>query len=68
MLEMVEKRGLARLVSREATSMTIEVQGVLEVYDIIKVHEFTSDRKMMSIIVKERATGDVRVFCKGASD
>ena len=53
---MVEKRGLARLVSREATSMTIEIQGVLEVYDVLKVHEFTSDRKMMSIIVKERAS------------
>ena len=52
LLEMVEEKGLARMVSRDATSITIEILGNREVYDIVKVYEFSSERKMMSVAVK----------------
>ena len=51
---MVENKGIAKLVARDATSITIEVMGVTETYDIIKVFEFTSERKMMTIIVRDQ--------------
>ena len=50
---MVENKGIAKLVARDATSITIEVMGATETYDIIKVFEFTSERKMMTIIVRD---------------
>ena len=65
---MVEEKGLAKLVARDATSITIDILGEREVYDVIKVFEFTSERKMMSVIMKNRDTGDTQVFAKGASD
>ena len=42
--------------------------GATEVYDTIKVIEFSSDRKMMSVVMKDRDSGKTRVFSKGASD
>ena len=65
---MVETKGLAKLVSRDATSITVEVLGVKEIYDTIKVLEFTSERKMMSVIMRNRESGETQVFAKGASD
>ena len=65
---MVEKKNLAKLVSRDATSMTIEIMGVTETHDIVKVNEFTSERKMMSVVAKDRDTGETSVYAKGASD
>lgn len=54
LLEMVEKKGLAKLLKRDATSVTIEVMGEVETYDVIKVIEFSSERKMMSVVMKHR--------------
>jgi len=67
-LEVVERRGLARLVARQATSITIEVLGLTETYDIFKVFEFSSERRMMSVVVRNRLTRKVHVFSKGAPD
>ena len=68
LLDMVENKNMAKLVARDATSMTVEIMGQIEVYDIVKVNEFSSDRKMMSVVVRDRSTGQLRVFAKGASD
>ena len=67
-LRMVEEKGLAKLVAREATSMTIEILGDREIHDILKVNEFSSERKMMSVITKNRESGATQVFAKGAPD
>lgn len=68
LLGMVEKKGLARLLARDASTVTIEIMGEIETYDVMKVIEFTSDRKMMSVVMKNCDTGFIRVFAKGASD
>lgn len=67
-LEMLEDRGLAKLVSRDSHSITVEVLGVQESYDILKIYEFSSDRKMMSICLRNRETNKHFVFVKGATD
>lgn len=67
-LEMVEDRNLAQLVDRDSEKMTIKIMGKTEVWKIIKVYDFTSERKMMSIVVENQDTGQFMVFTKGASD
>ena len=49
---MVESRGLAKLVSRDATSITVEILGETEIYDSLKTFEFSSERKMMSVVLR----------------
>jgi magnesium-transporting ATPase (P-type) len=47
--------------------VTINLGGTtIETYRILKVFEFTSDRKMMSVIVKRVTDGKLIVFSKGA--
>lgn len=52
LMQMIEDNYDSSFVSRDSDSITIEVNKVKEVYDIIKFYEFTSERKMMSITVK----------------
>jgi magnesium-transporting ATPase (P-type) len=52
LMEMAEDYYGAKFLNRDADSITIEINGVAEIYKIIKVHEFTSDRKMMSLSVE----------------
>ena len=42
--------------------------GDTEVYDIVKVFEFTSERKMMSIVMRHRESNSLYILAKGASD
>lgn len=65
---MVESKNIARLCERDATSIKIEVLGVIETYDYVKVLDFSSERKMMSVVMKNRETGVTKVYSKGASD
>ena len=51
-MEMCRDVGIVTFMERDAESITIRVNGVLEKYDILKVVEFTSERKRMSTIVK----------------
>ena len=51
MMEMIEKEYNARFIMRDSQSIKISINKVEEVYDVLNVFEFTSDRKMMSITV-----------------
>jgi phospholipid-transporting ATPase len=53
------------LTKRSTKSMTIEVDGKEEKYDIMATLEFTPDRKMMSIVVRDEA-GKIQIITKGA--
>lgn len=48
--------------------MTVDVMGETEQYDVLKVIEFSSDRKMMTVVVRNCQSKEVLVFSKGASD
>ncbi|KAF2077500.1 hypothetical protein CYY_001199 [Polysphondylium violaceum] len=57
-----------KLVSRTPNSICVCVNGGQEerVYTILNILEFSSDRKRMSIIVKDPTTNEIIVYCKGA--
>ena len=52
MMEKLEKDCEAKYITRDSSTITIGIRGTEEVYDIMQVFEFSSDRKMMSITVK----------------
>ncbi|EFA77252.1 P-type ATPase [Heterostelium album PN500] len=52
--------------SRTPHSMSIIVNGEERSYHLLNVLEFSSDRKRMSVIVKEFNSQDIILYCKGA--
>ena len=50
-MEMIEEKYGSELVSRDSDEIVISVNGQNESYKIIKIYEFTSERKMMSVTV-----------------
>ena len=65
LLEMVQERGLARFIDRGTSKTEVEVRGQKETYEIVKFYDFSSERKAMSIIVKD-SEGVAKVYLKGA--
>ncbi|NWS06057.1 AT8B1 ATPase, partial [Motacilla alba] len=51
--------------SRTQNTITISEMGVERTYDVLAILDFNSDRKRMSVIVRE-AGGRIRLYCKGA--
>jgi magnesium-transporting ATPase (P-type) len=49
---MCKEVGFAHMIERDQKTIKIMINGNTEVYEIIKVEEFTSDRKRMSVVVK----------------
>ena len=58
--------GFSTLMNRNSDQMKIKINDKIEAYTIIKVIEFDSDRKMMTIIVRNEETGKTYAFNKGA--
>ncbi|NXV60906.1 AT8B1 ATPase, partial [Molothrus ater] len=51
--------------SRTQNTITISEMGVQRTYDVLAILDFNSDRKRMSVIVRESG-GNIRLYCKGA--
>uniref|UniRef100_A0AC34QT05 Phospholipid-transporting ATPase n=1 Tax=Panagrolaimus sp. JU765 TaxID=591449 RepID=A0AC34QT05_9BILA len=51
--------------SRTPQSITIEVNGKEEIYEVLHLLDFNNVRKRMSVIVKGR-NGKLKLYCKGA--
>lgn len=47
-----EDSGFAKMISKNSDSVTIQLNGTNETYNIMKVFDFTSERKMMSVVFK----------------
>ena len=60
---LTDRRGQAVTIKRRAATPSEESEG--EVYQILDVIEFSSERKRMSVIVKT-PQGQIAIFCKGA--
>merc|ERR1711871_1020693 len=54
------------LLERGTVSMLVNLFGEKKSYDIMAVNAFDSDRKRMSILVKDQSSGECFLFCKGA--
>ena len=50
-IDMCRDVGLCKFLERDADEIKLEVQGQVEKYKILKVVEFNSDRKRMSVVV-----------------
>ena len=46
----------------------MRVLGLEERWELLNILEFNSDRKRMSVILRDPTTGVVRLFCKGADN
>jgi magnesium-transporting ATPase (P-type) len=66
LLEMCEAQKIGSFIERDSDNLTIEVGAKREVWKSLKYYEFTSDRKLMTRVVKNVETGEVLVICKGA--
>ena len=65
----VKEKGLAEFIERDSESMTIKIKGGEELkYQFISMIEFSSDRKMMTVAVKDEISGKYYVFVKGADE
>uniref|UniRef100_A0A8C9EX18 Phospholipid-transporting ATPase n=1 Tax=Pavo cristatus TaxID=9049 RepID=A0A8C9EX18_PAVCR len=51
--------------SRTQNTITISEMGTERTYDVLAILDFNSDRKRMSVIVRE-SNGNIRLYCKGA--
>ncbi|KAF4792715.1 ATPase phospholipid transporting 8B1 [Turdus rufiventris] len=51
--------------SRTQNTITISEMGVERTYDVLAILDFNSDRKRMSVIVRESG-GNIKLYCKGA--
>ncbi|KAK2514572.1 Atp8b1 [Columba livia] len=51
--------------SRTQNTITISEMGIERTYDVLAILDFNSDRKRMSVIVRE-SDGSIRLYCKGA--
>jgi phospholipid-translocating ATPase len=55
------------LKARTPDSLTVDVPGLTSVnYDILHVLAFTSERKRMSVILRDHVTQEIILYCKGA--
>ena len=50
---MCKEVGFAYMIERDQKLIKIVIDGNTEVYQIMKVEEFTSERKRMSVLVKD---------------
>ena len=67
LLEMCADTGIGFFNNRDATSYKITINGQVEEYEQIKLFEFTSERKAMSMVVKHPTKpGKAICFVKGA--
>ncbi len=57
-----------RLLERGSKDMVVEVFGERMSYEVLAVNPFNSDRKRMSVLVKDIATNKYYVLCKGADN
>jgi magnesium-transporting ATPase (P-type) len=67
-LEMAQKSGICNYKDRDQTTMRIVVNGKTEEYTLLRMFEFSSDRKRMSVIVRRVEDKKVFSFVKGADN
>eukprot|EP01012_Entosiphon_sulcatum_P010052 TRINITY_DN15809_c0_g1_i2.p1 TRINITY_DN15809_c0_g1~~TRINITY_DN15809_c0_g1_i2.p1 ORF type:complete len:738 (+),score=137.27 TRINITY_DN15809_c0_g1_i2:36-2249(+) len=58
----------AVLVRRTKREIDLILHGTREECSVMEVLEFTSDRKRMSVVLREKRSGQLSLLCKGADD
>lgn len=65
-MEMVQQLGFVEFVDRNSADITLKVLGKTEVWANVKFYDFDTDRKMMTRVVRNKETGQIIAFTKGA--
>lgn len=67
LLQALEQSKCGEFVERSARTITIKLDHSRElVYDMIRINEFSSKRKLMSVVVRDQTDDRLYVFAKGA--
>lgn len=66
LLDMARDSGISRFINRDSETCSIEINGRVEEYTIIKMFPFTSERKAMSIVLKHPTENKAICYVKGA--
>jgi magnesium-transporting ATPase (P-type) len=64
-LDMSEKVGVAKFTNRDHNRVSIQLEGTAEDYTILRVIEFSSERKRMTVVAKRESDGKIFSFVKG---
>ena len=60
--------GLCYFVERDQSVLKLSVDGNIETYEIMRIVDFNSTDKRMSVVVKDQQNDKVHSFVKGADD
>ena len=66
LLNELTKQDCARFAFRTANSVRIRQDGREENYELLRTIEFSSERKLMSVVVRDKESSECFVFTKGA--
>jgi len=66
LLQAVDESKAGWFIERSAKTLTINLAGNELQYDMICINEFSSERKLMSVVVRDQKDGKLYVFAKGA--
>lgn len=66
LIDAIHKSGMGRLLFKDLDTTKIEVNGSTEEYQFLKKLEFTSYRKMMSVVCMNTHTKQINIYSKGA--
>ncbi|EGC40136.1 hypothetical protein DICPUDRAFT_93437 [Dictyostelium purpureum] len=58
----------AKFINRTPDKLETEINGTKETYEILHTFEFSSDRKRMSVVVRDPVTQIIKIICKGADE
>lgn len=65
---MAEEQYEAKIVKRVGPKVTIQIRDKEEIWETVRDFEFTSARKMMSVVARRINDNEVKCFCKGADE
>ncbi|KYQ90011.1 P-type ATPase [Tieghemostelium lacteum] len=57
-----------KFTSRTKSSIGIDVNGDQQMYQLLHTFEFTSDRKRMSVVLRDKISGNIKIITKGADE
>jgi magnesium-transporting ATPase (P-type) len=65
-LEALRERKESTFIDRYIDSIEVKIGETTYKYTLLATNEFSSERKLMSVLVKEQASGDLLLLVKGA--
>ena len=66
LLNSVKKNKVAEVEGREGDVINVTMMGKLLKFQVLRTNEFSSERKMMSVVIKDLETQQIFVYAKGA--